>query len=115
MKRFKFGGSGDSGQERESPPGPSVGQEQGMDGDEERNASEQPSSGLFAWPESTPSTTAGQPSSSPPQDVPSAHAEVVSSAYADQADRQTQDGGAQGESLRRSPARRSRGVNSSRR
>ncbi|HZO77669.1 MAG TPA: ATP-binding cassette domain-containing protein [Solirubrobacteraceae bacterium] len=80
MMRFKFGGFRRSQQEQEGQTGP---------GEQGREPSE-PSSGSFAWPESTPSTTSGQPESTPsdgdstsaPESISSAHAEGLSSAYA---------------------------------
>jgi phospholipid/cholesterol/gamma-HCH transport system ATP-binding protein len=81
MTRFKFGGSGQSRQEREQSA------QEGAFGPRS-SSSPEPSSDSFAWPESTPSTTAGQPEpaaqpGSEPGPVSSAHAEGLSSAYAD--------------------------------
>ncbi len=94
MRRLKFGGS----RSKESPQdtGPAQGAaESWLPPDEREGASSSPASGsegsgVFAWPASTPSTTAGQPESAVGSQQASAgaaavssdHAEGVSAAYA---------------------------------
>jgi phospholipid/cholesterol/gamma-HCH transport system ATP-binding protein len=85
MRRFKFGGFGSQRkpQPAEAPRESSA-----------QSASASPDT--FVWPQSTPSTTTGQPEPAPaasaPQEVSSAHGEGLSSAYAEQEEGQREDG-----------------------
>jgi phospholipid/cholesterol/gamma-HCH transport system ATP-binding protein len=110
MRRLKFGGFGGSRQERKPGDGGDGQQQAKPASDQSRAPLEdqrsgsfgprssspaEPSLSNFAWPESTPSTTAGQPESVPqpgsePGSVSSAHGEGMSSAFAstDQGDGQ---------------------------
>ena len=140
MRRFKFRGWSGSSQVQDRAADPGAGQQQGADSaldesslpsDEQEaesfgprpSPSAQPSSGSFEWPESTPSTSAGQPesaaqpgegttpASSEPAPTLSAHAEGLSSAYAqgdapDQGAGQRQAEGRDGLQEREGPAAR---------